>query len=1271
MFEVGFGDATRPAGRSTTHLRLLIFSFAAVIALVISASLGATSANAAFTVTGFNTTPTSLQAGAHPNLTIHASADAVAGDKNGDDLKSLQVDLPAGLLVNPQSVATPCTATQLSSDTCPAATQVGTVTVQYRIAGTTATSNGSVYSITPDSSSVMNFGFVVRPNSYQKFFFSSSKVSGLATVRSGLDADYGLSILIPAIPNAVRSNIGLSLPMTISDLSITLAARSGAAQTGPYFVFNPTRCTPALTRATLTSNLAVVSTQTSVFTPTGCASVPFSPTFKIAPNNPNAGEASGVSATVTMPTADQAIQNADVRSAVVTLPPGTLLNLATVNSVPAVCTDAQLGADACPAGSQIGTASVNVPLLPSAMTGSIYLTSSSKGFTFGYVLHGVRGTIAILRGTAYPVDNGGASIQAKFDLLPQVPWSSATLNFTSNLTTNATTGCGLSSKVAWGDLTGYTDAESIIGNFYTLKNCPPPDTTVSGPTGTISNSTPSITFASVPATGATFECRFDTAAFTACTSPFTAPSLTDGAHEFDVRAVGEGGPDPTPAASSFTVDTTPPALDVTSPTEGGVYANDPLEVDFTSEAGATTYCRLDSTGLKPCASGQTYSGLTPGAHLVLVAAFDAVHNLSVVVRHFTVPAKPVVTITAPASGTTLYADFTTAAFTATSPVGSPITTDCDLIDLTDGNSSNGDPICTSPTAYAHLAPHHDFKLVVTATDDAGNVGTASTTFTSNIPLPRGPSALGGPGNFATTDRTPTFPLHLLGGPDTLHPTAVWECAIAPAGTTDPAYQPCGAQPSSSYTSPTDLPNGNWALYTRASTSDQVGNVGITPFSVTDWAPTYTTSTSTQQASAHPSFDIDITPNAGQLRSVDILLPKGLIGSLNSFDECPLDKVATAFDCPPSSQIGTVATRISITGVTVPALGEVYLTEPQQPGDAAGLTIYVHTALSHIYENVVIPLRLQLVDNSQYLRTFSDSIPISTPYHAGGIVYDANFYVNDFAMHLTGEAGSPFPLLTNPSSCAAGNWQVDLGDTEDNHVAATAPYQATGCETVPFAPTFTQTFSNPTAGQETGVHATITVPDGNSTLDAIHVAEPPLLAPSYPSFGQPVDRCHSLRADGTFDSNTCPPQSLVGSMIVYSPLLVDPLIGQVYLINDSPLPELGVALDDPNIGISIRLVGYISTQQVDPTCNPQKKLCPTQLAVDFGGIPDLPVSSIDFDLSGPPRVGANGTVLSGNIVLLSPKGNASCLPSVSTSASIKPQSSVTPAVINVSQPISGC
>lgn len=82
---------------------------------------------------------------------------------------------------------------------------------------------------------------------------------------------------------------------------------------------------------------------------------------------------------------------------------------------------------------------------------------------------------------------------------------------------------------------------------------PPPDTTITaGPSGRTRDRTPTFRFRS-DLTGATFQCKLDSRPYRSCTSPFTTARLSFGKHTLQVRAVGVGGPDATPARRAFRV----------------------------------------------------------------------------------------------------------------------------------------------------------------------------------------------------------------------------------------------------------------------------------------------------------------------------------------------------------------------------------------------------------------------------------------------------------------------------------------------------------------------------------------------------------------------------------------------------------------------------------------------------------------------------------------------------------------------------------------------
>jgi len=86
----------------------------------------------------------------------------------------------------------------------------------------------------------------------------------------------------------------------------------------------------------------------------------------------------------------------------------------------------------------------------------------------------------------------------------------------------------------------------------------PPDTTISsGPSGTTTATTASLSFTATEA-GSTFECKLDAASWAGCTSPKALSGLAIGSHTFSARAKdAAGNVDLTPASRSWTVEAEP------------------------------------------------------------------------------------------------------------------------------------------------------------------------------------------------------------------------------------------------------------------------------------------------------------------------------------------------------------------------------------------------------------------------------------------------------------------------------------------------------------------------------------------------------------------------------------------------------------------------------------------------------------------------------------------------------------------------------------------
>ncbi len=275
--------------------------------------------------------------------------------------------------------------------------------------------------------------------------------------------------------------------------------------------------------------------------------------------------------------------------------------------------------------------------------------------------------------------------------------------------------------------TAIADDPTFTKSVRYLLETTAPDTTITPPTpADPTNSTSAdFTFTGSDTGGsgvASFECKLDGEAFSACTSPKSYTGLGAGSHTFQVRAVdGAGNTDPSPVSYSWVVDLTAPEATIS----GGQPAN-PTNVSsasftFTSpDPTATFECQIDGGGYSACVSPKVYSGLSAGPHTFEVRAKDPAGNTGTPASYpWTIDlTAPEATIADKPEDPT-YATSARFTFTSSDPTAA---FECRI----DGG---GYSACTSPKVYSGLsAGPHTFE--VRAKDPAGNTGSpASFTWT--------------------------------------------------------------------------------------------------------------------------------------------------------------------------------------------------------------------------------------------------------------------------------------------------------------------------------------------------------------------------------------------------------------------------------------------------------------------------------------------------------------------------------------------------------------
>ncbi|MFN8401706.1 MAG: Ig-like domain-containing protein [Anaerolineales bacterium] len=154
-----------------------------------------------------------------------------------------------------------------------------------------------------------------------------------------------------------------------------------------------------------------------------------------------------------------------------------------------------------------------------------------------------------------------------------------------------------------------------------------PDTTITAtPSDPSNDNTPSFDFNS-PDTTATFECRIDSGAFSACTSPNTLASLSDGSHTFYVRAIDPAGnTDASPAFFTWVVDASAPDTTIDSNPSDPSNDNTPTFGFSSLDSTATFECAMDGGAFVACTSTATFGPLADGSHTFDVRAIDLLGN---------------------------------------------------------------------------------------------------------------------------------------------------------------------------------------------------------------------------------------------------------------------------------------------------------------------------------------------------------------------------------------------------------------------------------------------------------------------------------------------------------------------------------------------------------------------------------------------------------------------------------------------------------------------
>ncbi len=188
----------------------------------------------------------------------------------------------------------------------------------------------------------------------------------------------------------------------------------------PEFMLNPTSCDPKRITATVTAANGAVANPSTGFQATNCATLPYSPKLKLSFQGSTTRSGNpGIKAVLT-----QKPNQANTKAVTAILPPSQFIDNSHINNP---CTRVQFAAEACPAGSVLGTVKAWTPLLDQPLTGNVYFRSNGGDRELPDIVADLRGPIRFtLVGFVDSVRRKGSSdsrVRTRFLSAPDAPVS--------------------------------------------------------------------------------------------------------------------------------------------------------------------------------------------------------------------------------------------------------------------------------------------------------------------------------------------------------------------------------------------------------------------------------------------------------------------------------------------------------------------------------------------------------------------------------------------------------------------------------------------------------------------------------------------------------------------------------------------------------------------------------------------------------------------------------------------------------------------------------
>jgi uncharacterized repeat protein (TIGR01451 family) len=319
-----------------------------------------------------------------------------------------------------------------------------------------------------------------------------------------------------------------------------------------------------------------------------------------------------------------------------------------------------------------------------------------------------------------------------------------------------------------------------------------------------------------------------------------------------------------------------------------------------------------------------------------------------------------------------------------------------------------------------------------------------------------------------------------------------------------------------------------------------------------FAPGFDAQSTNRQAAAFTNFGLELSrPDGDQaLHTVVMHLPPGNAALLSSVTLCS-EAQATADSCPPDSLIGEA---IAIAGLGEEPYtetgGKVYITGPYG-GAPFGLEI-VSPAVAGPFDlgTVTVRSKLYVNPNDASITIVSDPLPTQLrgiPLQLKRVLVNINRANFEF----------------NPTNCDPTHIEGTITGAEGASASVSSPFQVSGCQNLPFAPTLAAAASGH-ASKANG--ASLIVKVTSQGLGQANIAKVDLQLPKQLPSRLPTIQKACLASVFEADPAACDEGSLIGNATIHTPVLNNPLTGPAYLVShgNAAFPDVEFVLQGEGI-----------------------------------------------------------------------------------------------------------